>query len=413
MKRSSQVKAFTSNKQKYLYVYYKLGNNIIRIPTGFKYIEGKMTKQNLFSSKVEGYEEKNRQVQVLLRQVDNYISYEFTSFYPEVSQKKCKTYLKEKYNQGSIYPKVKDVQLPISGNSQEIKSLVEYIEEYIAYRKARDTPRNTLKEFVTVKNRIKSFETASNKHTSLADINITWSDHFESYLIKRKYKTGTIGKTYTILITVLYHYYRRREEMGIELTDRFTYPEFKRGGKSKNLANPLTLEQLDVLFNYRFSEKKLENTRIRFCLQCSTGLRYSDIHRITPESIDNHRIVITPKKTRHQKPKPIYIDLNKYSESLLEGLGYDTTSLKIENAPYNRNLKQMFKVLIDKYPDSGFKSNYTSHCGRDTFISVCVQKGVDFKTILQWTGQSSYSIMDRYIFTTDEYKASQMQKVFG
>ncbi len=59
------------------------------------------------------------------------------------------------------------------------------------------------------------------------------------------------------------------------------------------------------------------------------------------------------------------------------------------------------------------KDNYSSHCARDTFISICVTQGIDFKTILEWTGQTSYTVMDRYIFTTDEYKAGQMSKAFS
>lgn len=290
---------------------------------------------------------------------------------------------------------------------------MECVEKYIAYRKSRATPRNTLKEFVTVKNRIKSFETKIGKETYLEDINITWSDKFESYLIQKKYMAGTIEKTYTILRTILYHFFRRREEMGIRLSDKFTYPEFKRGEKSKNLANPLTKEQLDVLFKHKFEDPKLEKTKIRFCLQCATGLRYSDLHLITPDKISKRRIVITPVKTRRKKPKPIYINLNKYSNGILRTLKFDTTGLKIENAPYNRNIKVMFRIMMEEYPEMKFKENMTSHCGRDTFISICVQKGIDFKTILQWTGQSSYSILDRYIYTTDAYKSKQMKKAFG
>ena len=72
----------------------------------------------------------------------------------------------------------------------------------------------------------------------------------------------------------------------------------------------------------------------------------------------------------------------------------------------------MFEKMQTEKPDLKFKADYGSHCGRDTFISICVQQGVDFKTILTWTGQSSYSILDRYISATNQYKAGQMQKAF-
>ena len=50
-----------------------------------------------------------------------------------------------------------------------------------------------------------------------------------------------------------------------------------------------------------------------------------------------------------------------------------------------------------------FKTNHTSHNFRDTFISQAVQGGVNFKSILQWVGQSSYTIMDRYIHLSPEF----------
>ena len=66
-----------------------------------------------------------------------------------------------------------------------------------------------------------------------------------------------------------------------------------------------------------------------------------------------------------------------------------------------------------KYPALNFKDDYGSHCAQDTFISTCVQNGVDGKPILQWVGQSSYAIMHRYIKVTDEYQQNQMKKAFG
>lgn len=72
----------------------------------------------------------------------------------------------------------------------------------------------------------------------------------------------------------------------------------------------------------------------------------------------------------------------------------------------------MFKKMQVDKPDLKYRDDYGSHCARDTFISICVQSGVDFKTILTWTGQRSYAIMDRYISTTNQYKSEQMSKAF-
>jgi integrase len=411
MNSESKLKVFKSIGYDYLYVYYKLGKNMLRIPTGEQVVKGKMTKDLLFNSKVEDFERKNKEILELKLKVNAYIMAKSREYYPTISQKECKKFLQEFYMRGDLMSGKKYVPLQPLPILPDSKPLIKYIEDYIEYRKARSTPRNTLKEFTTVKNRLKGFDDDRKHATYFEDINIIWSDEFERYLLKKNYNKGTIEKSYTILITVLYHYYERKDGLKINLPDKFTFSGFKRGEKSKNKANPLTFEQFDTLFKHKFEENYLELTKIRFCLQCSTGIRFGDINRITKENIDSERIILIPKKTERHNIKA-EIDFNPYSKAILEQLDFNTTSLKIENAPYNRNIKIMFAKMQEKYPDLKYQSIYGSHNARDTFISIAVQAGVDFKTILTWTGQSSYSIMDRYISTTNEYKTGQMKKAF-
>jgi hypothetical protein len=54
----------------------------------------------------------------------------------------------------------------------------------------------------------------------------------------------------------------------------------------------------------------------------------------------------------------------------------------------------------------------TSHYGRDTFISICIQKKVPVEVILKWTDQKSYSVMRRYIKVTDDHMKKEMNSVF-
>lgn len=70
----------------------------------------------------------------------------------------------------------------------------------------------------------------------------------------------------------------------------------------------------------------------------------------------------------------------------------------------------MFDEMREKHPELKY-GVYGTHSGRDTFITRCVQAGVDWKSILGWTGQSSYAIMDRYIDLNDDYQKEQMEKL--
>jgi len=308
-------------------------------------------------------------------------------------------------------------------NQVNRKSLCDYIEDYRLFRKGQNTPYGTYKEFKTMQNRILSFDTYRGQKTYFENIDIRWSDEFEHFLRniaenkgKKGYKDGTIEKTYTILITVLNHFYDRRKSYFINnLSDDFRMTGrngFKRGTKSVNEANPLNKEQLDALRNHVFDEKHIESIKDRFLWQCFTGLRYGDAFSITADNIKNDWLHLIPDKTKRYRVK-VDQPLNSMAISLLQRYDYDMSKLSITNQAYNRELKDMFGIMQIKYPALNFKDDYGSHCARDTFISTCVQNGVDGKTILLWVGQSSYAIMHRYIKVTDEYQQNQMKKAFG
>jgi site-specific recombinase XerD len=294
------------------------------------------------------------------------------------------------------------------------KSFVDYIETYYERRKKLGHPHGTIKEFKTVMNRLKRFDDSRDKKTYLPDINISWSDDFEVWLTEQEYSEGTIEKTYTILITVLYYYWEIKDEKNIEMTDKFKSKLFKRGEKSKNKPNPLTEQQLMALCNHKFELKHLETGRKMILLQCFIGMRFDDIKRIRPENIHNNFLMFTPKKTERFDVE-VEQPLNPYSNALLEEVKYDTSCYKLTNQAFNRVIKEILELMATKeeYKDLKLKTDHTSHNFRDTFISLAVTKGVNWKSILKWVGQSSYSIMDRYIHLTKPFEESEMKKMFG
>ena len=53
-----------------------------------------------------------------------------------------------------------------------------------------------------------------------------------------------------------------------------------------------------------------------------------------------------PAKTAHlKKPKVVEQPLNKYAKVLFEELNFNTSTLKMQNQPYNRGIKDMFEML--------------------------------------------------------------------
>ena len=312
------------------------------------------------------------------------------------------------------------------------KCLFDFIDDYIKFRKGQHTPNGTLKEFKSMQNRLKAFDDHRGKKTQFENINLSWSDDFAYYLsnvatYKRKeidiigYNSSTVGKTFTILITVLNHFYNRRKQLQIELSDDFKIKStsgsqngFKRGKKAINDANPLNKAQLGAIYFHQFQPVHLKRTKDRFLWQCYTGIRYVDAFTITKEMIieGNGWLRFKPKKTSRYEVKvdqplsPVALEiLNKYDN--------DITQLAITNQAYNRELREMFTILRDKYPKLKYKIDYGTYASRDTFISMAVQGHTDWKSILKWVGQSSYTIMDRYIKIEDSTQIKAIKSIFS
>ncbi|MBN1638537.1 MAG: hypothetical protein JW866_06210, partial [Ignavibacteriales bacterium] len=144
---------------------------------------------------------------------------------------------------------------------------------------------------------------------------------------------------------------------------------------------------------------------------CHTGVRYDDIKRIRPTHITkNETLKFTPEKTEHHNIEVVQ-PLNPWSKSLLEEVNNDTSCYDYTNQTYNKYIDDIFVIMREKYPDDGF-TEYDSHNFRDTFISNAVQASVNWKSILQWVGQTSYKIMDRYIHLSPEFERSEMDKMY-
>jgi integrase len=289
------------------------------------------------------------------------------------------------------------------------KTLTSYIDDYIEYRKSVGTTYNTLKVFTSVKNRIINFEKYSNKQYNFEDINLTFSDNFYSFLLK-ELSSGTIQKTYTILITILNHFFERKEELHINLSDKFRSKRFKHGEKSENDAHPLSLIEWETLVKHNFKNEFLNLTKTRFLLQASTGMRYSDLFSITPDKIIDGCIIYYPQKTKGKRNNRTEVALNPISVAILKPLDYDSRKLYVSNQKYNDALENMFKKLQTDYPDIKFDI-YTSHDARDTFITFLIESGVDIPTILKAVGQEDYDMLKKYFKNSQEHVKQSMKKI--
>ena len=301
------------------------------------------------------------------------------------------------------------------------KTLVDWIELYYNDQNDAKKPHGTVKEFKTAMNRVKAFDKFRGKVTRLEHINLLWSREFYKWMIKdaenpkkedgKGYGEGTIHKTYVIIKEVLNELWKNREDYNIpELTDKYQAKKFVKGKRSRNKPNAMTFEQREILYRQAFKTPYLEKCRKMMCIQAFTGIRWADIKGIRPEHIVDGFLVFTPQKTEKHDVEVVQ-PLNKESRTLLEEVNYDTSVYDTSNQKYNDYILIVVEKLREKFPDAKFREKYTSHNFRDTFISIAVQKHVNFKSILLWVGQSSYAVMDRYVELTTDFNRQEMTKL--
>jgi integrase len=204
-------------------------------------------------------------------------------------------------------------------------------------------------------------------------------------------------------------------------------PKFKgTDGNAKEVIH-LSWEELLALYSFKFSDNRpaLPAVRDVFCFCCFTGLRYSDVAKLSRSDVrENHITVVTQKTV-----DGLIIELNDYSRAILrkyEGirLPNDLALPVISNVKMNEHLKIMGELtgIVEPQRIVYFKGNkrfeevhpkyalLTTHCGRRTFIVNALRLGVPSEVIMKWTGHSDFKAMRPYVKIVDKLKASEMQK---
>jgi integrase len=197
-------------------------------------------------------------------------------------------------------------------------------------------------------------------------------------------------------------------------------------GNNKEIVY-LEWEELMSVYNHEFSptENYLDRARDIFCFCCFTGLRYSDVNKLTKQDIRNGKIRIVTAKTGDG----VYIELNKFSTEIIqkykEALQYETRVLPpISNQKLNEYIKEVCKKaglvqpvrtvyfiggtrLEEVVPKNELIS---THAGRRTFVVSALTLGISESVIIEWTGHADFSSLKPYKKIVNGLKVREMQK---
>lgn len=305
------------------------------------------------------------------------------------------------------------------------KSLLNTLDEFIEKQKVENSA-STARKYIQIKNLIIDFGKKTKKEVQFESITASFQNEFLAFLQNDKnYTTGTIHRYLKFFKTVIF-YAIKMGYIGDEPLKTITrlMPDFKlKDYRPYKLALSETelseLENLDLTLN-----PKLDRVRDRYLLGCYTGLRYSDLSRLSKHHIeDDEFIIIEQKKVSEPLAIPIFDEVRAIFEKYNYELPKAITGQKFNN--YLKELGKLCETLQRQQEIKEIKGGkeifslkprwqlLTSHTARRTFVTIAANRGVPLDVIIAITGHTRIeTVKDSYLVQTPKEKAKAAKRAF-
>lgn len=166
----------------------------------------------------------------------------------------------------------------------------------------------------------------------------------------------------------------------------------------------LTIDEVKTLAQ---TECEYPNIKRAFLFSCLTGLRRSDVLRLTWGDIhkqdDYTRIIFTQKKTGGLE----YLDISAQAAELLGERGKPNENVFTDiHSPSCTN--EAIKRWVLR---AGIQKEITFHCARHTFAVMMLDLGTDIYTVSKLLGHRELSTTQRYAKVLDKNKQAAVSKI--
>lgn len=197
--------------------------------------------------------------------------------------------------------------------------------------------------------------------------------------------TPTLKKVKSTL-TQMYDYAVRNEILSAEKRDHIGYLNIsKAGNPDKRVKRPFSKEELATLWS------EPEQYALPLVL-IYTGLRIGELLALNKEDLhlDEQWLYVRKAKTpAGVREVPIADKLIPLFESLMSDGGYTVLSLNGKPLDYGTCLRPRWERLMK---DAGMQ--HKPHEARHTFISLCVEHGIDDRLVRQIVGHAGTTVTD-------------------
>ncbi len=189
----------------------------------------------------------------------------------------------------------------------------------------------------------------------------------------------------------------------------------------------LTEKELMTIYRRDDLEKRLANVRDVFCFGCFTGLRFSDITKLTNSHIKEGYLELKTEKTRDSLRIPLNIHAKEILNRHKGNYAGKPLPTNLSNQKTNDYLKELAELCeIDEIRSfeqfSGSKKKVTTkykfelistHTARRTFVTLALEKGIRAEVVMAMTGHKSYKSFQKYIKITDKIKEQEMNRAWN
>lgn len=286
----------------------------------------------------------------------------------------------------------------------ERRSFFDVYDSFLLYQeKNKKVSPDTIKQYRSFKERIKQFQNKKLKKITLESIDHKFYSEFVDYLeLELKMKANTAGNH----VKILKSFMQWCCDNGFQNQIKSDYKKFKKP-KSESTIIALSLDELNHFWEHEFKNKSLEKVRDIFVFACVTGMRFSDVSRVSINNIikEKNCISIYTQKTKEE----VEIPLVHYSKTILEKYNYNLKV--ISNQKMNDYLKIAAKEAgLDSLRrikevrgretqiiEKPLYSLITFHCGRRSFSTISLEIGMPMNQVMAITGHRSLQSFQRYV----------------
>ena len=253
---------------------------------------------------------------------------------------------------------------------------------FLDFVKDRIESRTDIKE-VTKKNhkRLQNALEAFKQIQAFDDLTPQKIRLFDEWLHEQSYVQTTVAAYHKFMKNYIH------EAMAAEAISSDPYAGIRiEKGKHKQ-RKYLTEEELDRIRAFETEDKSIMRARDLFLFQCFTGLAYADMAKFDFENVTERDGKYIIRDTRQKSEEEYYLVILSPALEILKKYNFKLPI--ISNQKYNAALKAVAA-------GASIKFNVTSHVGRHTFATYCLNNGVRIETLAAMLGHSNIKTTQIY-----------------